>query len=120
MTLVALALPEVHRLGGAIRRTLYRNYLSIEAAQHMHAALCNLSWPQRDGRAAAALPASHDEFTHWIDVERDNITEVGEASLSRNIEDRGNALLRADQPAAPINRRPTTAEFADLHQLIDG
>ena len=39
VTLVALALPEVHSLGSAIRRTLYRNYLSIEAAQHMHAAL---------------------------------------------------------------------------------
>ncbi len=34
-----IALPKVYRLGGAIRTTLYRNYISIEAAQHMHAAL---------------------------------------------------------------------------------
>src|ERR1700681_4224153 len=78
LALVALALPEVHRLGGAIRRTLYRNYLSIEAAQHMHGALWNLQIAARDGRVSAVLPASRDEFTHWIQVERNDITEVGE------------------------------------------
>jgi len=59
LTLVALALPEVHRLGGAIGRTLYRNYLSIEASQHMHQALWNLQLAARTGDAAAVLPASH-------------------------------------------------------------
>jgi NtrC-family two-component system sensor histidine kinase KinB len=117
VTLVALALPEVHRLGGAIRRTLYRNYVSIEAAQHMQAALWNLQLAERDGRAAAALPASRGEFSHWIKVERDDVTEVGEASLSRNIDDRGTALF------AQISRGAKTddldPDFADLHQLID-
>src|ERR1700723_1438402 len=77
VTLVALALPEVHRLGGAIRRTLYRNYLSIEAAQHMHAALWDLQIAAHDGRGAALLPASRDQFNHWIQVERNDVTEVG-------------------------------------------
>ena len=39
LVLGIIALPKVYRLGGAIRTTLYRNYISIEAAQHMHAAL---------------------------------------------------------------------------------
>ena len=39
LVLGVIALPKVYRLGGAIRTTLYRNYISIEAAQHMHAAL---------------------------------------------------------------------------------
>src|SRR6202030_3585003 len=93
VTLVALALPEVHSLGGAIRRTLYRNYVSIEAAQHMHAALWNLQVAAHDGRAAAVLPASRDEFTHWIRLEENDITEPGEAALAREIDDRGAVLF---------------------------
>ena len=111
VALVALALPEVHSLGGAIRRTLYRNYLSIEAAQHMHAALWNLQVAARDGRAAAALPASRDEFIHWIRVEENDITEPGEAVLAREIDDRGAALFaqfelafRADHSAERCDR----------------
>jgi two-component system, NtrC family, sensor histidine kinase KinB len=117
VTLVALALPEVHRLGGAIRRTLYRNYLSIEAAQHMHAALWNLQIAAHDGRVAAVLAPSRDEFTHWIGVERNDITEVGEATLAKEIDDRGAALFAkfaGGQPTANLDE-----EFAILHQRLD-
>jgi light-regulated signal transduction histidine kinase (bacteriophytochrome) len=31
----AFAVPTIHKLGGSIRETLYRNYVSIEAAQHL-------------------------------------------------------------------------------------
>jgi NtrC-family two-component system sensor histidine kinase KinB len=117
VTLVALALPEVHRLGGAIRRTLYRNYVSIEAAQHMHAALWNLQLAERDGRAAVALPANRDEFAHWIKVERDDVTEVGEASLAHNIDDRGTALFA--QIASGGKSPDLDPDFASLHQLLD-
>ena len=117
VTLVALALPEVHRLGGAIRRTLYRNYVSIEAAQHMHAALWNLQLAERDGRAAAALPANRDEFAHWIKIERDDVTEVGEASLAHNIDDRGTALFV--QIANGGKSPDLDPDFASLHQLLD-
>jgi NtrC-family two-component system sensor histidine kinase KinB len=117
VTLVALALPEVHSLGGAIRRTLYRNYVSIEAAQHMHAALWKLQVAAHDGHAAAVLPASRDEFNHWIRLEENDITEPGEATLAREIDDRGTALfaqIASGQPAANLDQ-----EFAALHQSLD-
>ena len=44
------ALPRLYALGGAIRATLYRNYVSIEAAQHMHATLAELQVAEHDGR----------------------------------------------------------------------
>src|SRR6266852_9587614 len=86
-------LPRLYQLGGAIRATLYRNYVSIEAAQHMHAALWNLQVAAHDGHAAAVLPASRDEFNHWIRLEANDITEPGEATLAREIDDRGTALF---------------------------
>jgi hypothetical protein len=49
------AVPTVHRLGGAIRETLYRNYTSIEAGQHMHAALYKIQLAQAKGTPAADL-----------------------------------------------------------------
>ena len=38
----AFTLPRLYALGGAIRETLYRNYISIDAAQKMHAVLKTL------------------------------------------------------------------------------
>ncbi len=117
VTLVALALPEVHSLGGSIRRTLYRNYLSIEAAQHMNAALWNLQLAAHDGRTATVLPASRDEFTHWIRRERDNVTEIGEGTLAKEIDDRGAALFAQfgnGQAGAKHDQ-----DFAILHQRLD-
>jgi len=117
VTLVALALPEVHRLGGSIGRTLYRNYLSIEAAHHMHEALWNLQLAAHTGDAAAALPASHAEFKHWIKVERDDVTEVGEATLAKNIDDRAKALYA--QIASGQSTAAQDQQFAQLHQQLD-
>jgi NtrC-family two-component system sensor histidine kinase KinB len=117
VTLVALALPEVHSLGGAIRRTLYRNYVSIEAAQHMQAALWNLQVAAHDGRAAAVLPLSRDEFTHWIRLEENDITEPGEAALAREIDDRGAALFAQVASGQPIGN--LDQDFATLHRRLD-
>src|SRR5580698_8752460 len=123
VTLVALALPEVHRLGGAIRRTLYRNYLSIEAAQHMHAALWNLQIAARDGHGTAVMPASRNEFDHWIQLERNDVTEVGEATLANQIDDLATALF-AKFAGSPSTSNPPAAsdyaeDFAQLHQRLD-
>jgi NtrC-family two-component system sensor histidine kinase KinB len=117
LTLVALALPEVHRLGGAIGRTLYRNYLSIEASQHMHQALWNLQLAAHTGDTAAVLPASHAEFKHWIKVERDDVTEIGEATLAKGIDDRAKALYA--QIASGQSTADQDREFAVLHQQLD-
>jgi NtrC-family two-component system sensor histidine kinase KinB len=111
-----LALPGVYRLGGAIRETLYRNYVSIDAAKHMHDALYALALAQRDGTLPQALAPNRDLFLRWIDVEQHDITEVGEAELANEIERDGRRLL-AELAADPNTRRD--AEFVTLHALLD-
>jgi two-component system, NtrC family, sensor histidine kinase KinB len=113
----AYALPRVYQLGGAIRETLYRNYVTIEAAQHMHAALHRLQVAVIEGRTAQALPDSRREFMYWINIENHNFTEVGEPALAHDIENRGQRLLGelAARPADSSHDR----EFAELHARLD-
>jgi two-component system, NtrC family, sensor histidine kinase KinB len=117
IALGASALPGIHRLSKAIRRTLHRNYVSIEAAQHMHQALWSLQLAQLDGKVDQVLKPSWDTFSYWINVELHDITEPGEAALAREIEQRGKKIFAefADPgPAVPHDR-----EFAQLHTLLD-
>src|SRR5579875_4034152 len=115
----ALALPEVHQLGSSIRETLYRNYVSIEAARHMHAALWDLQLALRDGKALQLLPHSRDEFMRWIEVEQGDITEVGEGPLAHDIRQRSERLF--DGIARDGGRAPGAhdAEFSALHAELD-
>ena len=121
LTLVVLlglyTLPRVYRLGGAIRQTLYQNYVSIEAAQNMHAALNALQVAEHDGKAKDLLPSTRQNFLQWLDVENHDFTEVGEPELASDIAKRANKLF-ADVAAAP----PGTyhdREFAELHGRLD-
>jgi NtrC-family two-component system sensor histidine kinase KinB len=110
-------LPRVYALGGAIRATLYRNYVSIEAAQNMHTALNTLQVAEHDGKAKDVLPAARHNFLQWNDVENHDFTEVGEPELAADILKRGNQLF-ADVAAAP----PGTyhdLEFAELNGKLD-
>ncbi len=110
-------LPRVYALGGAIRATLYRNYISIEAAQNMHAALNTLQVAEHDGNAKDALPAGRHNFLQWLDVENHDFTEVGEPELAADINQRANKLF-ADVATAP----PGTyhdREFAELNGRLD-
>ena len=110
-------LPRVYALGGAIRATLYRNYVSIEAAQNMHAALNTLQVAEHDGKAKDVLPGARHDFLQWIDVENHDFTEVGEPELAADITRRGNQLF-ADIAAAP----PGTyhdRQFAELNGRLD-
>jgi len=113
----AYALPRVYRLGGAIRETLYRNYISIRAAQHMHAALHRLQVAELEGNAAQTLPGARREFMHWIRIEDHDFTEPGESKLARDIKDRGQRLF-AEIAAAPAGARHDE-EFAELHARLD-
>ncbi len=110
-------LPHVYRLGGAIRETLYRNYISIDAAQHMHAALRDLQVAELENRAAAALPADRSAFFHWLDIEDHDYTEVGEPALAADIRTRANRLF-ADVASAPRGARHD-AGFATLYGRLD-
>ncbi len=110
-------LPRVYRLGGAIRQTLYKNYVSIEAAQNMHAALNTLQVADHDGKAKDSLPGARHDFLQWDDVENHNFTEVGEPDLAADITRRANQLF-ADVAAAPPGSYQDR-EFAELHGRLD-
>jgi len=116
LALGIVAVPTVHRLGGAIRETLYRNYTSIEAAQHMHAALYNVQLASASGRLSAALEPNRDLFAHWITVELNDITEVGEAELAADIQRRGNQLF--GELAGGVHP-PTSQQYDELRQRLD-
>ncbi|HJU11185.1 MAG TPA: ATP-binding protein [Candidatus Binataceae bacterium] len=116
LALGVLAIPTVYRLGGAIRETLYRNYASIEASQHMHAALYKVQMAQLNGTLAAVLAPGRETFTHWINVELNDITEVGEAEVASDIERRGNRIF--DELSGGVHV-PDNREYDELHQRID-
>ena len=110
-------LPRVYALGGAIRATLYRNYVSIEAAQNMHGALNTLQVAEHDGKAKDVLPATRHDFLQWADVENHDFTEVGEPELAADITRRANKLfddVAKAQPGVYQDR-----EFAELHGRLD-
>jgi hypothetical protein len=115
--LAAVALPQVYRFGGAIRETLHRNYVSIEAAQHMHSALYAMELAQRDGTLSGRLAPNRESFNHWLDVELHNITEPGEAELAATIERQGRALF--SKMASSALRAPPYQEFSALHDRLD-
>ena len=110
-------LPRLYALGGAIRATLYRNYVSIEAAQHMHADLTKLQVAEHDGRAKTRLPELQQDFTKWEKVENHNFTEQGEPELAADIHQRSEKLFNdvATAPDATKHDR----EFAELHSRLD-
>ena len=116
LALGIFAVPTVHRLGSAIREALYRNYTSIEASQYMHAALYNVQLARANGILAAALAPNRDLFTHWINVELNDITEVGEAELAIDIQRRGNRIF---DELANGGRPPASQEYDELNQRID-
>jgi NtrC-family two-component system sensor histidine kinase KinB len=117
IALGAYALPRLNSLGGAIRETLYRNYISIEVGQHMHEALRTLELAERDGKAREALPAARDSFMHWMDIEKHDITEAGEPAIANDIEARATLLFDAIANSPPTARHDRA--FEELHARID-
>jgi two-component system, NtrC family, sensor histidine kinase KinB len=111
------ALPRVYRLGTSIRETLHRNYISIEAAQHMHEALRVLQLAERDGHARDVLPSSRATFMHWMDIEDHDFTELGEPELAHDIERRAQRLL--DEIAAAPPQARHDREFDELHARLN-
>src|SRR5882672_1672835 len=111
------ALPRVYRLGTSIRETLHRNYISIEAAQHMHEALRVLQLAERDGHARDVLPSSRATFMHWMDIEDHDFTELGEPELAHDIERRAQRLF--DEIAAAPPQARHDREFDELHARLN-
>ncbi len=117
IVLGAYALPRLNHLGGAIRETLYRNYISIEVGQHQHEVLRTLERAERDGKGREALPAARDTFMHWMDIEQHDITEVGEPQIADDVEARGRKLFDEIANSPPGERHDN--EFDQLHARID-
>jgi len=113
----AYTLPRIYALGGAIRETLYRNYVSIDAAQHMHAALTRLQVAERSGTVRDVLAASRAEFTESIATENNNLTEAGEGELAGEITQRGKKLF--DDVAAAPPGAYHDRDFDELHRRLD-
>ena len=111
------ALPRVYRLGGAIRATLYRNYVTIEAAQHMHSALRVLELAEREGRGAEALPLARKRFMHWMNIENHDFTEVGEPALAHDVERKARFLFNEIRSGTPSTRHDR--EFDELHARLN-
>jgi NtrC-family two-component system sensor histidine kinase KinB len=120
LALGALSVPTIHRLGYAINRTLYRNYLSIEAAEQMHSALYAIQLAQFQGNLAAIIPPNKDRFEHWLDVELGNITEPGEGPLANSIKHNSNAFFAEIQNQPNLPPAHFDVELATLHDQIDG
>ncbi|HUO05767.1 MAG TPA: ATP-binding protein [Candidatus Binataceae bacterium] len=110
-------LPQVFRLGRAIQDTLQRNYVSIEAAQHMHAALTALQVAEHSGTTPQVLPGSRAEFEKWMAVEDGDITEEGEKNLAADLNRRGKKLFD-DATAAPPGANHDR-DFGELHGRLD-
>jgi NtrC-family two-component system sensor histidine kinase KinB len=117
LILGAYTLPRVYGLGGAIRETLFRNYISIDVAQHVHASLLELQLAERDGKAKEVLPRVRSDFQYWMGVEDQHFTEIGEPDLAHDIEARG-AKLFAEIESGPANVRHDQ-EFKQLHDRVD-
>jgi NtrC-family two-component system sensor histidine kinase KinB len=111
------ALPRVYRLGTATRETLHRNYISIEAAQHMHGTLRILQLAERDGQARDSAARLRATFMHWMDIENHDFTEPGEPEIAHDIEDRGRRLFDEIAGAPPGTRHD--GEFEELHARLD-
>jgi two-component system, NtrC family, sensor histidine kinase KinB len=116
LALGAFAVLTVHRLGGAIRVTLYRNYISIAAAQHMHTALYDVQLAQSNGILSAALLAQNRAlFAHWIDIELHDITEDGEAAVATAIHENGERIFNQLARGQP----PGGTDYLALHKELD-
>jgi two-component system, NtrC family, sensor histidine kinase KinB len=113
----AFAVPAIHKLGGAIRETLYRNYRSIEAAQQMHTALYAVELGQLQGNLTAVLAQNRGSFAHWINAELNDITEIGEDALAKDIQVRGQRIFGELSRGLPGT--PGRQEFAILHHRLD-
>ncbi|HYB91152.1 MAG TPA: ATP-binding protein [Candidatus Binataceae bacterium] len=110
-------LPRIFALGSAIRETLYRNYVSVEASVHMHAALRRLQVAERSGTVRDVLPGARAEYMEAVATENRNITEVGEKELAADIAARGNKLF--DDVAAAVPGVYHDRDFDQLHGRLD-
>jgi two-component system, NtrC family, sensor histidine kinase KinB len=111
------ALPRTWELGGAIRAILQENYISIQVAQHLQLALHNLQVAELEGNARTALPGLRDEFNHWLNIELQTLTEIGEPETAHEIDTSAKVLFGEIESSPPGTRHD--AEFDHLMARIN-
>jgi two-component system, NtrC family, sensor histidine kinase KinB len=111
------AVPSIWRLGTATEAILEQNYISIQASQHMEFALHNLQVAELEGNAQAALPGLRNEFRHWLNIELDTITEIGEPETARDIDSSAHLLFDEIASSPPGTRHD--AEFEHLFSRLN-
>jgi NtrC-family two-component system sensor histidine kinase KinB len=111
------AVPTIHKLDRSIRGALYTDYVSIEAAQHMHSVLYGVELAQMFGTLSSALPQSRDSFTHWINVELNNVKDPREQAPAGNIQEWGQRIFHELSRGLPGT--PDHQEFDQVHQRLD-
>lgn len=92
----------------SVNRVLSRNYLSVQAARGMLAAINGL----RTGDLGAAQ--AETDFARWLEVERHNITEPGEARLVARIGEAGARFFAAARDRAAGGDRAGAQRLAGL------
>jgi two-component system, NtrC family, sensor histidine kinase KinB len=117
LTIETFGVLTIHKLDRSIGGALYRNYVSIESAQHMHAAIYAAELAQVLGTLPAVLQQSRDAFTHWINLELTNLTELREEALARDIQEQEERIFRELSRGLPGT--PSHQEFDQLHQRLD-
>jgi hypothetical protein len=65
----------------------------------------------------SVLPRSRDTFTHWINVELSDITEVSEDALAHDIQRRGQRIF--SELSLGLSGIPDYQEFYFLHQRLN-
>jgi two-component system, NtrC family, sensor histidine kinase KinB len=113
----AFAVPSIWRLGTATEEILQENYISIEASQHMEFALHNLQVAELEGNGRTALPGLSNEFRHWLNIELDTLTEIGEPETARDIDSSAHLLFNEIAIAPPGTHHD--AEFDHLFSRLN-
>ncbi len=111
------AVPSIWRLGTATEFILQENYISIEASQHMEFALHNLQVAELEGNGKPALPGLSNEFHHWLNIELNTLTEIGEPETARDIDSSAHLLFGEIATAPPGTRHD--AEFDHLFARLN-
>jgi two-component system, NtrC family, sensor histidine kinase KinB len=109
--------PSIWHLGTATEWILQENYISIEASQHMEFALHNLQVAELQGKGPEALPGLSNEFRHWLNIELNTLTEIGEPETARDIDSSAHLLFNEVASAPPGTHHD--AEFDHLFSRLN-
>jgi two-component system, NtrC family, sensor histidine kinase KinB len=111
----AYEVPRIWELGGAVRAVLQRNYVSILAGRHMQMSLHRLQVAELQGDAHPVLGEARADFTYWMDVESQDLTEVGEPELAHDLNNHGRRLFATVATSPKGSRHDKLFDYLQDH-----